>query len=587
MRQRDRAASFVPGCSSGWPPCEARPQRRPVDPRALITVIAVAAALLIPGALKAQHAVGTVRDSASEAPIPGAVVTLTDSAGRVSRQLLTDGHGRFTVPADVRWARLRVTRIGFSPVVVGYGPTTHAVVDVRMVPITIMLDTIRASTPAICGLADASGNTAAALWDQARAALLANVVARRAIPATAVVVGYHFVFDSLGLQELNRRTTHRSGNEQRPFGAAASASELSRTGYVIDGGGTREYLAPDADVLLDPRFSANHCFDVTLDRDGHPDQVGLAFRPAQNANSRVVDVAGTVWLDAGHPALRTIAFHYVNLEHSAEQAGAGGELQFTTMRNGVIALTRWSLTAPVVAQQERHWGGGAVGVHDHVVQVDRMGGLLASATWPDGVTWQGSVGTVTGRVVRGDPPVAAAGAQVWLESTDDTATTDSAGIFHLPAVLPGRYRLRARDPALADFDVDPGVGTDVVVKAGEDSVRVPSLTSYSQIKRSVCGTEHRVLNSALLFGQLMTTDGPPTWPADVNLTWPEVGASANAHQRVEPQSHGRFYVCGVPRGRVVSLQVRRDSVVWLDTVVTAPRAPIGVLSLPLAKRGGG
>lgn len=554
-------------------------------PKRAAFVLSAGLTMLAPGCLIAQRIAGTVWDSIGLEPIPGAVVTVIDSAGQVSRQLLTDAHGRFTIVGSQPWARVRVIRIGFKPVVVARSPAVRAEMNIRMAPITIALETVRTTAGAICGPKDAGGNPAAALWEQARAALLASMVARRAIPATATVVTYHQVFDSAGTRLMSQRIRHESGLQQRPFGAVASAAELARSGYVVDLDGAREYRAPDADVLLDPQFARTHCFGVTLDARDHRDEAGLTFQPASNASNGIVDVAGIIWIDAGHPELRTMSFHYTNIEPSADRAGAGGELRFTTMANGVVALTRWSLTAPVVVEQRVHWQGTPLGRRDRVTQVDRIGGVLARASWPDGVTWHGAVGAVVGRVVRRPHEEPAAGVRAWLETTDDTATTDTTGTFRLRAVLPGRYTLHVWDPVLAPFDIDRGIDRDFTVHEGENAVGSLALTAYSDIERSVCGDVDQTPNSEVLFVQLSTPTGPPEWPAQVAVTWPQVGTSAEAHQRLEPKSYGRFHVCGAPQRRVVSIRVQRDTVVWLDTVVVTPAAHVGVMTFHLRPAG--
>lgn len=548
----------------------------------LILVRAAFMVVTLAPTLMAQRVAGTVRDRASLEPISGAVVTLTDSAGGTQRQVMTDAMGRFFAQVTAPWVRVRVLRIGFRPVDDSVEPASARAgsLDIRMTGIAIQLDAIQASTRKICGVEDAGGDAAATVWQQARAGLLATVVARTAVPARARILSFRQVFDSLGQRLLQQRTTTDSGSAQVPFAAAASAQNFARIGFVVDQGVSRLFFAPDADVLLDSRFAETHCFSLTTDPSGHPGEVGLAFQPGANASTNIVDVAGTLWMDGRKPQLRTMSFHYVNLEGAAMAAGAGGSLTFTTMANGVVVLSRWSLTAPVLTRRMARWGE-APGPHYAVTQVQRLGGVLAWASWPDGVQWRGPVGKVEVRVVRGTAAIPAQGVRVWLETTEDTVTTDADGRAHFTDVLPGVYTIRETDVELAAFDVEPAVQATVNVREGQQVAPTLSLLSYDELQERVCSGERSSQFTAVLMGQLLTESGPPKWALDLRLTWPGFGSSSVVDRHLSPDTEGRFSICGVPRGRLISVQVRRDTTIWLDTVVTSPSAPVGVFSFTL------
>ncbi|OYV67882.1 MAG: hypothetical protein B7Z72_09110, partial [Gemmatimonadetes bacterium 21-71-4] len=424
--------------------------------------ILAAMALLAAGAapLPAQRITGTVRDRVSRMPIPGAVITMSDGAGRTLRQLITDTAGRFGASVPPGRVRVRVLRIGFRPVQrtveAAAGGTTA--IDLAMPEISIVLEAVHTSGEKICGDAARQGGAAAELWQQARAGLLATVVARRAVPAAVRVLSFRQVFDADGRRLLHQRAFVASGTSQRPFGAAASARDFERTGFVVDADDGRTYYAPDADVLLDPQFAANHCFSVTTDARRHPDEIGLAFEPAKNAPDKIVDVAGTLWLRSGSPELRSMEFGYVRIEDAARDAGAGGTIDFSTMPNGVVVLSRWELTAPVL-RRRRSYAREPGGRQYDVTEVQHIGGILADASWPGGLHWHGPVGTLVGRVVRGDADTPARRVRVWLDATQDTVLTDADGRFTIADLLPGRYRLHAEDPALVRFRAEPPLET--------------------------------------------------------------------------------------------------------------------------------
>jgi hypothetical protein len=430
--------------------------------------------LMLPlGVLHAQERIeGVVRDSASGAPIAGAVVTISDSAGQARRQILTDVNGRFSVTVTSAWPDLRVIKIGFTPVeLTGDTWRGNRTLNIRMAPFAFTLEAVKSTTSSKCQGNQDNGKAAAALWVQARSALLATVVARRSLPATATVAEYRRVFDTTGVRLLGQSVHGDSGEARRPFGAVASAHILAGTGYVLDHDDMRQFLAPDADVMLDPAFARGHCFGVVVGTDAHQGDVGLTFRPAEHSNAAVADITGTLWMTITQPQLRSLSFKYVNIEESVENAGAGGTLYYRTMGNGVVALTTWRLLLPAVAKFRVGWRAAPIVGGNPVVKVDDVGGVLVHGTWPDGSTYQAPLGTLLGRVVRGQFSNASPAAciRVWIDSTYYSATTDSLGTFRIRDVLPGRYTVRYRDLALTTFGArDEAI--DVTVKPGDNAL---------------------------------------------------------------------------------------------------------------------
>ena len=81
-----------------------------------VAVLAVAALAPVP-TLGAQVLSGTVRDSASQAPVPNTRVLTLDPAGRSTASVTTDQQGRFRISP---WTSRSAARAGY---------TTDAVVD--------------------------------------------------------------------------------------------------------------------------------------------------------------------------------------------------------------------------------------------------------------------------------------------------------------------------------------------------------------------------------------------------------------------------------------------------------------------------
>jgi len=145
--------------------------------------------VLLPAALRAQLR-GMVRDGSTSAPIGGAVVAVVDVSGGTTARTITNVDGRFSVARDPKAVRVRVIKIGYRPREAPL-PAAGAVLELTMDRIPPMLATVRVTDRQLCpGSEDRGG--AFQLWDQARAGLLATVVARELKPAMANGLGTLF-----------------------------------------------------------------------------------------------------------------------------------------------------------------------------------------------------------------------------------------------------------------------------------------------------------------------------------------------------------------------------------------------------------
>ena len=225
---------------------------------------------------------GDVRDSASAQPIPGAVVSLLDSAGHVSVRGIADEAGRFALTLTGPVKRVQVVRIGFHPRDLALSADLNAPLTIAMGHLPAMLEDIRVSDRTLCPGSKDRGD-AFSLWEQARAALLATIVARETKPASVLMLTYQREIDP-GNESIMSQTVHQHrGTSGRPFTASHSPSEFAKVGYLQETDGGELFSAPDADVLLDESFAGTHCFRVLKGAGDHRDQVGLGFEPAPGA----------------------------------------------------------------------------------------------------------------------------------------------------------------------------------------------------------------------------------------------------------------------------------------------------------------
>ena len=532
--------------------------------------------LLAAPPLAAQQLRGVVRDSISGVGVAGAVVSVIDSTGSTAGRTIAGEDGRFRLAASPAAASLRVLRIGFSPRDVPLPADRQQPVTIAMARLPALLASVHVSDRAVCGGSTDRGS-ALSLWEQARAGLLAAVVARETKPGRMNVL--LFTTDQAPDSRLVRRQTlHlQSGTTGRPFVAAARATDFAAHGYMQEDESGRTFHAPDADILLDESFAATHCFTVAEDAD-HPGQVGLAFRPARDRDG-IVDVRGTLWIRRDVPALETLEFRFTGLEPAFENARAGGSLTFRTMPNGLVYIERWTMRLPEV-EATNSFGpdmpsalsriGAPMGRDRRelkVAGIRYVGGEVTAAAWPDGSHAESALGAVTGRVLAPGTGQPLDQVQVLLAGTADTVRTDSTGRFALLGVLPGRYTLQAVDATL-----EPYVDAQTVsrtVDVARDTVRGVTLhlSSRAAYFARLCPDDSLLATTAVLLGRVTDAQGAPISRLEVHGTWlqnfqvrPEGGPVSVTHavRSLAPDRDGRFQLC-VPRDRLLTFGAWRGS----------------------------
>jgi hypothetical protein len=538
---------------------------------------------------------GVVVDSTNREPIGGAIVTVLDAAGNPLRHTLSAGDGAFSVAGPAPGERVRFRRIGFRPREVRMDVATvtrTGTLQVALARIPQVLDPVRVREASLCPGND-DGGTASMLWGQARDGLLASIVARDATPARSEVLMYERARAPHDARVLRHEQRIRTGRTTRAFRAAGSAADFAIRGYVHEDASGRMFNAPDADVLLDPAFAATHCFRVVAGGPSRPHQIGLAFDPARRRGD-IVDVAGLVWVDRNEPAVRELEFHYTGLDRASTTAGAGGTVQFETMPNGVVLITRWSLRMPVLAERRvasvqtssdppgsvgGGWGTRTERRELAVIEIRESGGMVMAATWEDGVRWHQPTAEVRGTILDRGSGVPMRQALVTLAGGSDTTATDSLGRFVLSPVLAGRYDLLAIDTSFAGYGDGHGSARETVDVPPFGTVnRTLQLVSATDRLRRICPAEQMRPQASILLGRIRRADGEPVDGVELRAVWqadfvPSQGASGasmavrEAQQTVAPDDSGRFYVCGVARERPIWLTLRRDGRSIGDTAV--------------------
>src|SRR5262249_4733137 len=129
--------------------------------------------------------------TAARQPVAGAVLLVFDSSGATLARTITDAAGTYRIPSTAQMRRLRAVRIGFRPRELTLPDLTsgNVQIDLAMTALPTLLDAVQVTTDVRCSR---RGDRLAALslLDQARAGLLATVVAREARPAEMIRLRY-------------------------------------------------------------------------------------------------------------------------------------------------------------------------------------------------------------------------------------------------------------------------------------------------------------------------------------------------------------------------------------------------------------
>ncbi|HEY4217626.1 MAG TPA: hypothetical protein VGM67_10845 [Gemmatimonadaceae bacterium] len=549
--------------------------------------LAVVGLLCVTELLHAQRVSGHLRESASSGPVPGAVVSLLDSAGHTLARTLSAADGQYHLLGDGRGTSVHVIRIGFRPMTLpvhGTGGDGNIVVDFSLITLPTLLETVAVHDQARCPVV-ANAPAAFSLWEQARSALLASVVARDVDAPTVRLISYS--------RELDARSHIQSQAisdtiyvASRPVVASRTAAEFASKGFRDHNTKSAmvTFYGPDADVLLDSTFLQSHCISLREADGDHRDDIGIAFAPVPGQDS-VVDVSGVLWLNRTVPALHTLTFRFTNLTFAEMDAAAGGDLLFTVPPNGVAMISHWNLHLPVMSPSL------TPPFLPHLAGYSDVGGELAEASWHDGSSWIGPLATISGHVLGKDSHAPVPDAIVRFVGSHIETQTDSSGAFTFPLTVPGPYVIEARDELMADLGVSL-IGTTKVVaeRAPINNIRL-ELPARNKAIASLCSDAGqktaRGSPRTLLLGQVRFANGSSSTDAFVSVAWRGVDASGESTGQIgrfsgHTDSTGVFMMCGAPPAVAMTVNATRDSLVSEDERVTIDSsAAIGEVSLTL------
>ncbi|MGQ0765551.1 MAG: carboxypeptidase regulatory-like domain-containing protein [Gemmatimonadota bacterium] len=419
----------------------------------------MAAGLVLAAAvLPAQVVRGTVRDSRTGAPVPGAIVAL-DSAARgpdtqagsgrstLALAVLSDERGEFAVRAGYagRFV-LSVKRVGLQryqtePFDLAVGQTRRMDAVVAPIDMASMLATVTVLTDAPCARRPSEGRRVAALWEEARTALTASRLSLRDRLFRATIASYVRELAAGGERVLSENVSTRSGVTERAF-VSLAAEELSAAGWVRhEEDGSTSFYAPDAVVLTSNEFLRDHCFSLREGRGNNSGLTGLAFEPV--GERLTTDISGVMWLDIASYELRRVEFSYTGLAPHIARASPGGEVSFAMLPSGAWFVSSWFIRMPVFRDDEEPSGIPAgpgprkvlAGYRQQGGSVEAGGGVAGRRT-----------AHIVGNALDSSGRAPLRGSLVRIAGTDRAVHARDDGLFRLDSLAGGTYTLVLEHP---------------------------------------------------------------------------------------------------------------------------------------------
>ena len=199
----------------------------------------IGALMSVASTASAQRIRGVLTDSATREPIAGALVTLSDAKGAFLAHGISDPNGAFAVIRFDATRTVRVVRIGFRPRDVTVAPA-DTVVDLRLQPIAPLLPVVASKASAVCK-AGPDSEGALELWEQARTALRATVVAREVSPLTVHLHRFSRSYDAVDHRLLVDSSEYDDLTVDKSFVAARTPIAFAEQGYLREhsNGGAR------------------------------------------------------------------------------------------------------------------------------------------------------------------------------------------------------------------------------------------------------------------------------------------------------------------------------------------------------------
>lgn len=554
---------------------------------------------------RAQSVEGSIKDRASDLPVPGMIIFLLDSAGTPVASVISDEEGRFILRAPSPGIyQLRAEAVGVfsettTPLRLAGGETvTYPFVFGRR---THDLPTVRIGEKRRCVSAPEAGIAVAAMWDEVRKALTATHLTTAAARYRFNLRQYERELDLKTFSVRRSRSWERAGLNEEPYGSLPAES-LAAHGYVqVTPQGTW-YYAPDARTFLSDAFLQTHCLKPAEASPERRGLVGLAFEPTERRSRP--DVRGVLWIDARTSELQFLEFGYTGLAKNISEYFFGGRVEFDRLPSGAWVVQRWYIRMPKLARELRYRASPILemGVpprmtpvsEEVVIAIVERGGEVKDRVLAHLPLETAAFASLAGSAFDSTTGGPLVGADIWLEVPRQAvpagrAVTDSLGAFRLDSIPPGEYILSITHPRLDTLGASLAP-VPLALERGESLDIRFSTPSPATIGLSMCSTP--IPGAALVRGSVRRERGGlPVPGARVVARWDgQWRAVAGGFTTVLTEmsstadESGHFTLCGLPRDRALEIRAADSESPGEPVSLTLDSAEVTVLEL-LAPEG--
>lgn len=536
-----------------------------------MSLTAVALACAWGAAAHAQIIRGTLTDSATHSPLPGAIVVLLDAQDSVVARALSNEHGEFLLrSATAGQYRMRTLRIGYRPSAprsIVLGSTTDTSVALRLAGIPYSLAAVRVTGRGDCRIKPDSGAEIARVWEAARTALTATSLSADQKTLHVLLNNWWRTYDGDAKRLVKDSVFEFAAFSAKPFGSAPPA--VLADGWIQNDRDGATFYAPDAEILLTDFFAEGHCLYLTeraRSVDGDEEEIdlpsrvlpvattgllGLAFEPS--GRRRGIDVAGVLWINRATSELVSLEYQYTSVPRVMADAGAGGRVDFRRLRTGAWIIPQWVIRMPIPGYSHSRR-------RQSIDRIETTGGSVITAVGGRDTLWSSPSAVVRGVVVEEESGRPVIGAEVRLEGTATVTHTNPDGAFAIDSVLPRSYHLLASSPVMDSLGI-PARGTqlDVTRHGRAITIRMPT---GAALVRSSCDSvaEQR---PGLVAGTLRDSAGRAVANDTVIVEWAVVvivngGLGARIESlAAETSATGQWMACGVPTDFPLRVRVAR------------------------------
>jgi hypothetical protein len=550
----------------------------------LAVVVALA---FTPATVGAQTVLIRAVSGETSAPLFGALAYLVDPAGETVKNALTDERGRaLFVGIPSASYRVRVEMIGMATSETEVFAVTEGMSiskQLRLESSAIQLAGIEVELEGgRCRLrSDEGGLAVADVWAEARKALSAAAFTDQQGAYRFETMTYNRRLDR-DHKIISEEESRRDAYMRTPF-ESRSAEELAESGYVQDEGRDKIYFAPDASVLLSDVFLDAHCFRLSMGEGETEGLIGLTFEPT-GENKRVIDIEGSMWIDAVTAELRWIDFYYKYLDPDITSRDVGGRVDFRRLPSGAWIVPEWWIRMPAVAQSFDETGFQRLTVSGFHL----TGGVVLAIREAGGRSLGGSVATggVEG-VVFDSLGMFRRGLSVGVVGSPQKVFTNAEGRYSITGLNPGRYQIQIDDAELGAYGFSPEPAVRDVIR-GEMTTLDIHLPSVGDVLFDACRGESRPEGSAVLVGTVRDPNRAPIEGATVRVRWTEyrIGPGdlrgETSGFEVTTDQDGLYRFCSVPADMTLSVSGvfgERESEVYETQISIDERAGLQAIEI--------